>query len=152
MSLADDLLLIADHFSMRASVELRVPFLDLRFLELVERMPSRFKVSTLGSRKWLYQRAAAANLPEPIRRTACGPRARFGRKRGFSTPLGAWFDAEGGPLAESDQWVGALGGLGAVELDSVQDLLVNEPETFARQRAAFYSLATWARAASGTSS
>jgi len=61
MSLADDLLLIADHFSMRASVELRVPFLDLRFLELVERMPSRYKVSTLGSRKWLYRRAAAAS-------------------------------------------------------------------------------------------
>ena len=38
---------------MRASVELRVPFLDLRFFELVERMPSRYKVSTLGSRKWL---------------------------------------------------------------------------------------------------
>ena len=151
MSLADDLLLIADHFSMRASVELRVPFLDLRFLELVERMPSRYKVSILGSRKWLYRRAAAANLPESIRRTACGPRARFGRKRGFSTPLGAWFDAEGGPLAEPDQWVGSLVGLHAVELDSVQDLLVSEPETFARQRAAFYSLATWARAASGAS-
>ncbi len=29
LSLADDLLTIADHFSMRASVELRVPFLDL---------------------------------------------------------------------------------------------------------------------------
>jgi asparagine synthase (glutamine-hydrolysing) len=151
MSLADDLLVIADHYSMRASVELRVPFLDLRFLELVERMPSRYKVSTLGSRKWLYRRAAAANLPEEIRRTACGPRARFGRKRGFSTPLGAWFDAEGGPLAEPDKWVGSLAGLDAVELDSVQDLLVNEPETFARQRAAFYSLASWARAASGTS-
>lgn len=152
MSLADDLLLIADHFSMRASVELRVPFLDLRFLELVERMPSRYKVSALGSRKWLYRSAAAANLPAPIRRTACGPRARFGRKRGFSTPLGAWFDAEGGPLAQPDQWVGSLVGLHAVELDSVQDLLVNQPETFARQRAAFYSLATWARAASGASS
>lgn len=151
MSLADDLLVIADHYSMRASVELRVPFLDLRFLELVERMPSRYKVSTLGSRKWLYRRAAAANLPESIRRTACGPRAGFGRKRGFSTPLGAWFDAEGGPLAEPDQWVGSLAGLDAVEFDSVQNLLVNEPETFARQRAAFYSLATWARAASGTS-
>jgi asparagine synthase (glutamine-hydrolysing) len=151
MSLADDLLVIADHFSMRASVELRVPFLDLRFLELVERMPSRYKVSTLGSRKWLYRRAAAAHLPEEIRRTQCGPRARFGRKRGFSTPLGAWFDAEGGALAEPDQWVGSLEALDAVQLDSVQDLLVNQPETFARQRAAFYSLASWARTAAGTS-
>ena len=47
--------------------------------------------------------------------------------------------------------LGPLVRLRAVGLDSVQDLLVNEPETFARQRAAFYSLATWARAASGTS-
>jgi asparagine synthase (glutamine-hydrolysing) len=151
MSLADDLLLIADHFSMRSSVELRVPFLDLQFLELVERMPSRYKVSALGSRKWLYRSAAAASLPEAIRRTACGPRARFGRKRGFSTPLAAWFDAEGGLLADPAQWVGSLVELGAVELDSVQDLLVNEPETFARQRAAFYSLATWVGATAGTS-
>ena len=149
MSLADDLLLIADHFSMRASVELRVPFLDLRFLELAERMPSRYKVSAFGSRKWLYRQGAAAALPKAIRRSACGPAARFGRKRGFSTPLSAWFESSAGPLAEPAKWADPLARLRALQLESVNELLVDEPETFARQRAAFYSLAMWADASAG---
>src|SRR2546425_11608187 len=44
LSLADDLLLVADHTSMACSVELRVPFLDLELLSLLECMPSRYKV------------------------------------------------------------------------------------------------------------
>jgi hypothetical protein len=128
---------------------LRVPFLDLRFLELVERMPSRYKISVLGSRKWLYRRAAASALPQSIRKRTCGPRARFGRKRGFSTPLNAWFDASGGPLAASGRWTAPLARLQGLEPDSLNDLLVNEPETFARQRAVFFSLATWAHGSVG---
>src|SRR5205814_1509184 len=45
LSLADDLLTVADHMAMASSVELRVPFLDLELLALVERMPSRYKIS-----------------------------------------------------------------------------------------------------------
>src|SRR5205807_10452903 len=51
MSLADDLLLIADHFSMRSSGGLPVPLLYLEFLELADRMPSNYKVSAFGNRK-----------------------------------------------------------------------------------------------------
>ena len=91
LSLADDLLTIADRTSMQSSVELRVPFLDLEFLALVERMPSRYKVSALGERKWLYRRAIGPLLPEGLRRDLLGSRARLGRKLGFSTPLDRWF-------------------------------------------------------------
>jgi asparagine synthetase B (glutamine-hydrolysing) len=84
MSLADDLLTIADHFSMRHSVELRVPFLDLRMLELTERMPARYKVSALGERKWLYRRAAP-----PLWGRGSSPRDRSGRRRrGWSPSCG----------------------------------------------------------------
>jgi asparagine synthase (glutamine-hydrolysing) len=91
LSLADDLLTIADRTSMQSSVELRVPFLDLEFLALMERMPSRYKVSLLGDRKWLYRRAIAPLLPPSLRRGLLGARARRGRKLGFSTPLDRWF-------------------------------------------------------------
>jgi asparagine synthase (glutamine-hydrolysing) len=89
LSLPDDLLLVADHFSMRSSVELRVPFLDLAFVELVERMPSRYKLSAFGERKWLYREAASRILPRETAARLCGWRARLGRKAGFSTPAEA---------------------------------------------------------------
>src|SRR5439155_692967 len=91
LSLADDLLIVADHMSMAASVELRVPFLDLELLALIERMPSRYKVSVLGERKWLYRRAASELLPLDLRASLLGWRARTGRKLGFTTPVDQWF-------------------------------------------------------------
>ena len=91
LSLPDDLLTVADHFSMQQSVELRVPFLDLQFLELVARMPTAYKISRLGRRKWLYRDAARTLLPVATARRLSGARAAFGRKVGFATPLEAWF-------------------------------------------------------------
>jgi asparagine synthase (glutamine-hydrolysing) len=91
LSLADDLLIIADHMSMASSVELRVPFLDLQFLSLIESMPSRFKISRFGERKWLYRRAVAQSLPGELKGSLTGWGARTGRKLGFSTPLDDWF-------------------------------------------------------------
>src|SRR5439155_6199758 len=108
LSLADDLLIIGDHCAMRSSVELRVPFLDLRMLELVERMPSRYKVSLLGERKWLYRQAAARHLPPALARRLCPPTKRFERKRGFSSPLAEWFDTAQGLLADHDVWARPL--------------------------------------------
>jgi len=91
LSLADDLLIIGDHMSMASSVELRVPFLDLEFLALVERMPGEYKISALGGRKWLYRSAVQTMLPAALRAPLTGWRSRVGRKLGFSTPLDRWF-------------------------------------------------------------
>ncbi|HEX6645516.1 MAG TPA: asparagine synthase (glutamine-hydrolyzing) [Gemmatimonadales bacterium] len=91
LSLADDLLIVADHMSMAESVELRVPFLDLEYFGLISRMPGRFKVSALGERKWLYRRAVAPLLPGELRSELTGLRARTGRKLGFATPIDRWF-------------------------------------------------------------
>lgn len=91
LSLADDLLTVADHVAMAGSVELRVPFLDLELLALLERMPGRYKVSLLGERKWLYRQAVRPLLPGPVRNVLTGWRERTGRKLGFTTPLDSWF-------------------------------------------------------------
>src|SRR5437870_946432 len=93
LSLADDLLIIGDHMSMASSVELRVPFLDLEFLALVERMPGEYKISSFGERKWLYRSAVRGLLPRALRGELTGWRSRLGRKLGFSTPLDRWFHA-----------------------------------------------------------
>jgi len=112
MSLADDLLIIADHFSMASSVELRVPFLDLRFLDLVSRMPSRFKVSRLGERKWLYRRAALHHLPASLAHSLGHWSRRVGRKVGFTTPLDRWFARRDGPLRDLDRRLAPAVGMG----------------------------------------
>lgn len=85
LSLADDLLIIADRFSMKSGVELRVPFLDLQVLDLLERMPSAYKISRLGRRKWLYKRGAATRLPRDLSRRLTNERW-LAPKRGFSFP------------------------------------------------------------------
>lgn len=92
LSLADDLLLIADHMSMASSVELRVPFLDLELLALLEQMPSRYKVSWSGARKWLYRRSIHSLLPVSLRQSLTGRRASAGKKLGFTTPLDGWVE------------------------------------------------------------
>jgi asparagine synthase (glutamine-hydrolysing) len=150
LSLADDLLIVGDHMSMASSVELRVPFLDLEFLALVERMPSRFKISRLGERKWLYRRAVDALLPRELRPALTGWRARLGRKLGFSTPLDAWFrawlsrDAEPFLLGPGARMPAYLSG------DAVRSLLAEARDRGrprSRQLMSLYVLEGWLRGA-----
>jgi asparagine synthase (glutamine-hydrolysing) len=144
LSLSDDLLIIGDHCAMRSSVELRVPFLDLALVDLVERMPSRYKVSTLGERKWLYRRAAARRLPPVLARELCPPRKRFQQKRGFSHPLTAWFDEARGLLGEPERWAAPLFDQPSLAVDRVKRVLGSEGERgMARRRSLLYCLAEW---------
>ena len=137
MSLADDLLIVGDHFSMRSSVELRVPFLDLQFLELVERMPSRFKISRLGKRKWVYRQAAADHLPPELCR-ALGGHVRLAKKRGFSTPR-SWFESGQNLLGPSDALAAICTRL-PVDPDPLKAI---EGRAGPRQRSLLYTLGTW---------
>jgi len=88
-NLADNLLLYTDKLSMAASLEARVPFLDLDLMEFAECIPPRMKVS-LTERKRVLKAAAARWLPaEQLQR----------RKIGFSTPFDEWFRGTlAGPL------------------------------------------------------
>jgi len=150
LSLADDLLIVGDHMSMASSVELRVPFLDLEFLALVERMPSRYKISRFGERKWLYRRAVQNLLPGQLRPALTGWRGRLGRKLGFSTPLDAWFkawvarDAEGFLLGSAACSPYYLSG------DRIKELLADVRDAGrprSRQLMSLYVLEGWLRGA-----
>jgi asparagine synthase (glutamine-hydrolysing) len=144
MSLADDLLIVGDHCAMRSSVELRVPFLDLAMLELVERMPSLYKVSRFGERKWLYRQAAARHLPPELAHRLCPPTKRFERKRGFSQPLSKWFDTERGLLADHEQWARPLTELLELPEKEIGTVLGEAGAPgMVRRRSVFYALAQW---------
>ena len=79
-SLPDDLLMVSDKTAMATSLEARVPYLDYRLVELVERMPSNLKLKGL-TRKYLHKRALAKWVPpEVVRR----------KKKGFANPIDDW--------------------------------------------------------------
>jgi asparagine synthase (glutamine-hydrolysing) len=147
LSLADDLLLVADHMAMASSVELRVPFLDLQLLALLEAMPSRFKISPLGERKWLYRRAVRPLLPAPLRERLTGVKERTGPKLGFTAPMDRWL---GRWLhAEADRYLLGSGSRlsGHLQPQAVRGVLAEgvagRPRT--RQLLSLYVLETWLR-------
>ncbi|HEY8187125.1 MAG TPA: asparagine synthase (glutamine-hydrolyzing), partial [Pyrinomonadaceae bacterium] len=74
-----------DRVSMRASTELREPFLDHRLFELALRQPVERKIAN-GQRKWLLRQVALGLLPERIVEAP---------KRSLSTPQREWLR---GPL------------------------------------------------------
>jgi asparagine synthase (glutamine-hydrolysing) len=88
--LVDNTLLRSDHMSMAASVELRVPFLDHRMVELATRVPARFKVKP-HDQKVILKTALADRLPSEIANR---------RKAGFPTPLRQLFMGDFAGIAE----------------------------------------------------
>lgn len=77
-----DILLKADRMSMANSLELRVPFLDKKMLELSTRIPTRFRADcATETTKKALRSAAIKQLPE---------RTANKKKLGFPVPLSDW--------------------------------------------------------------
>lgn len=82
--LPEDILFKVDSASMAASLECRSPFLDHELIELAASLPAEMKVK--GKRgKRILRDAGAHWLP---------PGFLERRKKGFSTPIGAWLRRE----------------------------------------------------------
>ncbi len=78
--LPDGLLICADKMSMSASLEQRVPFLDLELMRFVERIPARERVRPRQGKR-LHRRAMSRLV---------GPAIVNREKHGFSTPYDMW--------------------------------------------------------------
>ncbi|HEV7609480.1 MAG TPA: asparagine synthase (glutamine-hydrolyzing) [Steroidobacteraceae bacterium] len=83
--LMDDILTLSDRLSMWHSLELRVPYLDHRLVELTARMPASLKVRGF-KQKYLLKRIAERWLPRDM---------IYHKKQGFEAPMGRWLR---GPL------------------------------------------------------
>ena len=84
LSLSDDLLTYGDKMSMAASVEARVPFLDIAYMRVVEKLPPGLRIRG-RAHKYIHKKAIAKWLPANVIDR---------RKRGFETPLDRWFRSE----------------------------------------------------------
>lgn len=94
--LVDDLLLKADKMTMAASIELRVPFLDYRLVELVSSFPASIKLDA-GNGKAILKSIMRDKLPQMIVNR---------KKMGFPVPVSDWFKND---LSE------LLGGIGIAD-------------------------------------
>jgi len=84
LSLSDELLMYGDKMSMAASIEARVPVLDLDYMQAVESLPASMRIRGL-TQKYIHKKVVAKWLPPEIINR---------RKHGFSTPLRHWFRSE----------------------------------------------------------
>jgi asparagine synthase (glutamine-hydrolysing) len=79
--LGEGVLTKTDRASMACSLEVRVPLLDRRVVELAARLPIDLKLRGLTT-KWVLKRALAGMLP---------PETLARPKKGFGIPIGHWF-------------------------------------------------------------
>jgi asparagine synthase (glutamine-hydrolysing) len=86
--LVDDILTKVDRASMANSLEVRVPILDHKFVELVAQIPSYLKLNGKTS-KYIFKKAVGRLLPDEILNR---------KKMGFSIPVGEWLKKELKPL------------------------------------------------------
>ena len=84
MWLMGDILLKADKTSMANSLELRVPFLDKKVMELAEKIPTKCRVNTVTT-KLALRKAAEKTLPKLTAEKD---------KLGFPVPIRVWLKEE----------------------------------------------------------
>lgn len=87
-----------DHISMAASIEMRVPFLENRLIDLGMHLPCSVKLRR-GQSKWALKTVAVKRLPRDV---------VYAKKKGFPMPSGYTAGTErmllGGLLADHLQW------------------------------------------------
>ena len=84
MWLPGDILLKADKMSMANSIELRVPFLDRKVLELATQIPRKFRVNKKNT-KYALRLAALKKIPAKVASK---------KKLGFPVPIRVWLAQE----------------------------------------------------------
>ncbi len=131
--LGEGVLTKVDRASMACSLEVRVPLLDRRVVELAATLPPELKLRGLTT-KYVLKQAMRGQLPDEI---VTRP------KKGFGVPLGRWFRRELAPLLHDACSPDAVQRDGLFRPDVVERLLREHCEGRRDHRKKLYTLLTW---------
>jgi asparagine synthase (glutamine-hydrolysing) len=131
--LGEGVLTKVDRASMACSLEVRVPLLDRRVVELAATLPPWLKLRRLTT-KYALKRAMRGLLPRDI---ITRP------KKGFGVPLGRWFRGELAPLLRDVCSPEAIRREGLFRPDVVERLLREHQEGRRDHRKKLYTLLAW---------
>jgi asparagine synthase (glutamine-hydrolysing) len=131
--LGEGVLTKVDRASMACSLEVRVPLLDRRVVELAATLPPDLKLRRLTT-KYVLKQAMRGLLPRDII-------AR--RKKGFGVPLGRWFRRELAPLLQDVCSPAAIRREGLFRPAVVERLLREHQEGRRDHRKKLYTLLAW---------
>ncbi|MCA1818198.1 MAG: asparagine synthase (glutamine-hydrolyzing) [Acidobacteria bacterium] len=127
-----------DKTSMAATLEVRVPFLNVELVELAARMPPSLKLRGL-KRKYILKRAAERLLPREI---------VWRKKAGFGAPVRSWLRGALRPLVEellSEEAVRRRGLFRPEEVRRVVEANLSGREDFSLQVFQLLTLELWQR-------
>jgi asparagine synthase (glutamine-hydrolysing) len=119
-----------DRASMGCSLEVRVPLLDRRVVELAARLPMNLKLRGLKTKYILKRTIADALPPEILARP----------KKGFGIPLGHWFRGALRPLIREMCGADAIRRGGLFRPEAVQQLLAEHEGQRRDHRKKLYTL------------
>jgi asparagine synthase (glutamine-hydrolysing) len=131
--LGEGVLTKVDRASMACSLEVRVPLLDRRVVELAAALPPGLRLRGLTT-KYVLKEAMRERLPDGII-------AR--RKKGFGIPLGRWFRGELAPLLHDACSPDAIRRGGLFRPEAVERLLREHREGRRDHRKKLYTLLAW---------
>jgi len=113
--LADHNLAYVDKMSMAASVETRVPFLDIELIDLATRLPLSMKYrGRVG--KWILKKAMEPYLPKDI---------IYRQKTGFGAPLRHWIKNDLQELISDSLSESTMKRRGLFDATAVQQLIAD---------------------------
>ncbi|HEY1402847.1 MAG TPA: asparagine synthase (glutamine-hydrolyzing), partial [Pyrinomonadaceae bacterium] len=127
-----------DKTSMAATLEVRVPFLNVELVELAARMPVNLKLRGL-KRKYILKRAAESLLPKDV---------VWRKKAGFGAPVRSWLRGALRPMVEdllSDETVRRRGLFRPEEVRRIIDANLSGREDFNLQVFQLLTLELWQR-------
>jgi len=119
--LPNDMLYKVDLMSMAHGLEVRVPFLDHRLVEFVNKLPDRSKI--LGRTKRILRETFADIIPSSIIQR---------KKHGFEIPLSQWFKREMKTMIFDD----------LLEDDYIEDQGIFDPNMVGQLKKRFFSVNT----------
>lgn len=111
--LPESLLLLTDKMGMATSLEIRVPFLDNRVVDFVQRCPAAYRIRGLTLKRLL--KAAMKDIVPDFVLTRS--------KRGFGGPMGTWLRTDLRPLVSQLLDKSRLRQAGILNADTVTDIL-----------------------------